>query len=343
MPAEKKPKEKTGRSWLSWFNPFASGSSWAGRGVRAVLLLALLYALAAPFVGFYAYNRVFPEPFDPRPAKGSAEEQTPAGVVFTSTLVRMGDQLLVSWLPNDVIWPSVLLDNPQNFQLGELEVIRYSTRVLRDKLSRLRTTDRIDPDCDKAFTAFSNNPELWLFPAAEAKYRSGVKALQAYEAGLRDGKAHFYPRADNLIELLDQLASLLGGVNTRLANAPRDRKVVLSTETAGDSFTEGEKMTKVAVPWSEIDDNFYYARGVAYGTRQVLLAAHWEFREVLQVKKSTELLDAIIDDLALADFEPLFVLNGSRDSIWANHSLSLMASLESTRQKITNLQQMLER
>jgi hypothetical protein len=54
-------------------------------------------------------------------------------------------------------------------------------------------------------------------------------------------------------------------------------------------------------------------------------------------------MDTVIEDLALADFEPLLVLNGSRDSVFANHSLMLMATLEDVRQKLINLQQMLER
>jgi hypothetical protein len=255
----------------------------------------------------------------------------------------MARDMQLAWLPNDLIYPTVLLDNPQSFQLGQLEVLRYATRVLRDKLSRQRTTDKIDPEADKAFTAFSNNPHLWLWPSFESKLAAGAKALEAYRRGLGRDESHFYPRADNLIELLDQLTSLLGGENTRLANAPPDRAERLSEETAGDQFLSGERRRVVQVPWLEVDNNFYHARGVAYALRQVLLAVKWEFREILEVKRSGELMDTVIEDLALADFEPLLVLNGSRDSVFANHSLMLMATLEDVRQKLINLQQMLER
>jgi len=33
-----------------------------------------------------------------------------------------------NWLPNDLFWPTVLLDNMPNFQLGVLEVVRYNVR-----------------------------------------------------------------------------------------------------------------------------------------------------------------------------------------------------------------------
>ena len=334
---------------LSWFNPFASDISGPGRLLRALLLLLLIYVVCAPFVMWYEYQRAFPAFFDPRPASSVSEgaeaskAKVPAGVVFSDTLIIMVNNMLESWLPNDLIYPTIWLDNPHNFQLGQLEVVRYSTRVLRDKLSRQRTTDKIDPAADRAFTDFSNNPKLWIFPSAESKFRDGVKSLEKYRAGLEDGTSHFYPRADNLIELLDQLTSLLGGENTRLSNAPRDRDLRLSEETAGDRYSEGERLQRVRVPWSEIDDNFYRARGVAYALRQVLVAVRWEFAEILRIKRSNELLDTVIEELALANFEPLLVLNGSRDSIFANHSLKLMATLENVRQKLINLQHMLER
>lgn len=339
---------QTKRGCLSIFNPLASGLGRGGRAWRGILLLALVYCLAAPLVMWYEYDRAFPEFFDPRPpapATGDAPAaETPAhGVVFSDTLIIMTQRMLEGWLPNDVLWPSILMDNPQNFQLGELEVLRYATRVLRDKLSRQRTTDKIDADADKAFTDFSNNPKAWIFPAAETKFGEGVASLQRYRQGLIKGSSAFYPRADNLIELLDQLASLLGGVDTRLGNAPRDWTVRLSEETAGDRYSEGEATARISVPWTQVDDNFYFARGVAYGLRQVLLAARWEFGDILRMKRSLELLDNIIAELSLAQFEPLVVLNGSRGSVFANHSLSLMATLEDVRQKMSSLQHMVER
>jgi hypothetical protein len=342
-------KTDIGYSRWKWLNPFAHGLTAFSRFLHALLLIMVLYLISAPFVMWYEYQRAFPEFFDPRPISNksqSPDKEIPkvaAGVVFSDTLIIMVSNMLESWLPNDLIYPSIFLDNPQNFQRGQLEVIRYSTRVLRDKLSRQRTTDKIDAAADRAFTDFSNNPELWIFPSAESKFRDGVNALKEYRKGLINGSSHFYPRADNLIELLDQLTSLLGGENTRLSNAPRDWNVRLSEETAGDRYTEGERLERVKVPWTKIDDNFYHAKGVAYALRQVMVAVRWEFGEILRIKRSTELLDNVIDELALSNFEPLVILNGSRGSIFANHSLKLMATLEDVRQKLINLQHMLER
>ncbi len=262
------------------------------------------------------------------------------GVLFADTLIKMSEDMTANWLPNDKLYPTIFLDNPQNFQLGELETIRYGTRVLRDKLSRLRTTDQIDKDAENAFVFFSNDAKKWILPSAESKYKKGVASLKAYRDNLISGQTNFYPRSDNLVELLDQYASILGGVNTRLSNAPRQKGKVLSEETAGDSFTDGEKYVRVHVPWTKIDDNFYYGQGVAFGLRQMMVAVQHDFKNILEVKKAEELVVRIIDILDQSQFEPLIVLNGKRGSIFANHSLQLQSLLEDARQKIRSLQDM---
>ena len=63
------------------------------------------------------------------------------GAYFTKTNQALIKQMYENWLPNDLFWPTVLLDNTPNFQIGELEVVRYNVRVLRDNLYRMRTTD----------------------------------------------------------------------------------------------------------------------------------------------------------------------------------------------------------
>jgi hypothetical protein len=217
--------------WWERINPLAGGLGPAGRIVRGAVAAAILYLLCAPLIMWYEYERAFPAFFDPAPPAAQGQDPSPAagtapaapakGVVLTGALITMSERMLVSWLPNDAFYPTVLLDNPQNFQLGQLEVVRYATRALRDKLARQRTTDRIDPEADRAFTSFSNNPLAWVFPSAEYKFGDGVKALKKYRLGLEQGTSAFHPRADNLIELLDQFTSLLDRKSTRLNSSHR--------------------------------------------------------------------------------------------------------------------------
>ena len=241
-----------------------------------------------------------------------------------------------NWLPNDIFWPTALLDNIPNFQLGVLEVVRYNVRVVRDNLSRTRTTDRLDPNVEAAFTNLSNDPFKWWFPSAESKWKLALTQMEAYYQNLATGKSHFYPRADNLIELLNQYLSLMGGANTRLINAPRDMKTTLGIEEQKDR-TAPAPTVDIDIPWYQIDDNFYYAQGVAYALHESFRAIRVDFSEVLADKNSVTLADKILEILGRCHFEPLIVFNGDPDSIFANHSLNLSGIFNDARQKMNSL------
>jgi hypothetical protein len=259
------------------------------------------------------------------------------GGAFVKANELLIKQMSDNWLPNDLFWPTVFLDNMPNFQIGELEVVRYNIRVLRDNLSRMRTTDKLDRWAEGAFTAVSNDPLKWWFPSAESRWQKAYKDLQAYYAGLKNGTSFFYPRSDNLVELLNQYASLMGGVNTRLINAPQRKETVLpGTDDSGKELTGGE-LVQIDIPWRQIDDNFYYAQGVAYALHESFKAVRIDFYDVLKRKNSLKLTDKIIEQLERCHFEPWIVFNGSPDSIFANHSLNVSGVFNDARQKIYSL------
>ena len=257
------------------------------------------------------------------------------GTAFIETNQLLIKQMVENWLPNDVFWPTVFLDNMPNFQIGELEVVRYNVRVLRDNLSRMRTTDKLDPYAEAAFTALSNDPYKWWFPSAESKWKKADDNLELFYRNLLAGRSFFYPRADNLVELLKQYASLMGGVNTRLINAPRDIDKALDVEE--DKGSQGSKLVDIDIPWTRIDDNFYYAEGVAYALYESFKAIKIDFKDVLIDKNSMKLTDKILENLERCYFEPLIVFNGDPGSIFANHSLNLSGVFNDARQKIDSL------
>jgi hypothetical protein len=273
----------------------------------------------------------------PRPLKLENINTKIKGSYFLKTNQELIRWMHENWLPNDIFWPTVLLDNMPNYQIGMLEVVRYNVRVLRDNLSRMRTTDKLDPYADAAFTSLSNDPYKWWFPSAEGKWKLGNKNLRAFEQDLIKGESHFYPRADNLVELLTQYASLMGGVNTRLIHAPRDLDKALSLEEPKKGNAGSAKMVDIDIPWSKIDDNFYYAQGVGYALWESFKAIRADFMDVLIDKNSLNLVDKIIEDLSRCNFEPLIVFNGDPDSIFANHSLNLSGMFNDARQKINSL------
>jgi len=296
--------------------------------ITIVVVLCLIF-------GLYGVNMIY---FSMKPAQFVLPSSTegPSGVMVADTLARLMEHELNGpggWLPNDLaLTPGWMLDNRPNFQLGVLEVVRYSTYALRENLSRQRTTDRIDPDCDTAFTRFSNDPERWMMPSAENKYRGGIVALDTYVGNLKQGSAYFYPRSDNLIMLLEQYASLLGGATARLLNASRPEATAI-----GEDLSDHAPVT-----WSEIDNNLYYAQGVGYGLYHVFLAIAVDFEKILSDKNSEQIAREIIASLEESYFEPTIVTNGNRSGILANHSNNLRVFLDDARQKMNSLIKMLD-
>lgn len=300
---------------------------------KYVLLGAIAIAIFLLWVGFV----MVVNSKKPGPIVLQKMDQTIKGVYFTKTNQALIKQMRENWIPNDIFWPTVLLDNMPNFQIGILEVVRYNVRVLRDNLSRMRTTDKLDPYAEKAFTLLSNDPNKWWFPSAESRWELGYENLDLFAQNLITGESHFYPRADNLIQLLEQYVSLMGGVNTRLVNAPRDIRKTISIEAQPKNGTSARRVVDIDIPWHKIDDNFYYAQGVSYALYESFKAIRMDFMNVLVDKNSLNLMDKIMEYLRRCDFEPLIVTNGSPASIFANHSLNLSGVFNDARQKINSL------
>ncbi len=256
------------------------------------------------------------------------------GSAFINANLALIENMRKDWLPNDKFWPTVFLDNKPNFQLGQLEVVRYNLRVLRDRLTRMRSTDKLDPNAEKAFSAISNDPKKWWFPSAESKWKEAGSYLRAYLKGLEEGTSYFYPRADNLAELFQDLSSLMGGVNTRLLNAIKEEE---PTKTLEEENKDTEPKEEIDIPWHQVDDNFYYAQGISHALYATMLAIKIDFMDVLIKKNCMKLLDGILDDLRKCYFEPLIIFNGSRDSIFANHSLNLSSVFSDARQKMEHI------
>ncbi len=129
----------------------------------------------------------------------------------------------------------------------------------------------------------------------------------------------------------------MGGVNTRLINAPRDLKEVRNVDKNVNTGHNQTNMVNVDIPWYTIDDNFYYAQGVAFALCESFEAIRIDFIDVLEDKNSLQLVDKILEDLRRCDFEPLVVFNGAFESVFANHSLNLSGVFNDARQKVNSL------
>ena len=118
-----------------------------------------------------------------------------------------------------MLWgPDVMADNNANRQRGIILAVRESTRVLKDHLTRVSSTE-YDPNLVTADTAFRNDEGRFMLPSAESKFRDGVAALRRYVEGLRATPPHSKPitgRNVELIRLMQTWGDLLGDAHANL-------------------------------------------------------------------------------------------------------------------------------
>ena len=92
------------------------------------------------------------------------------GVATTSILIDTTEALLDKrggYLSNDVIPPSVMLDNIPNWEFGVLQQIRDLAKAMRNDYSRSQTQSEADPDLEIAEPKFNVDSTTWMFPSAE--------------------------------------------------------------------------------------------------------------------------------------------------------------------------------
>jgi hypothetical protein len=297
---------------------------------KTKIALIVLSVIVVFYVGGAFYYYRFPEPFLV-PTDSNIE-----GLAYTNTLRIITEEMVDHWPVNDIFfWPSNLLDNPQNFRLGQLEALRRATRVLRDNLSRLRAEDPINPNVDTAFTSFAIDPGALIMPRAEFKYDEGLEGLTQYAADLTNNEARFYARVDTLRELMEEFLILLGATGQRL-------RAVYNGTGEGFNIDDGEatpprrraEEESDFLSWRQTDDAFYYARGVAYVLSHLLVAVRHDFDDVIEKRRAENLFTAVIPDLEACQFEPWIVTAGKQGSVFANHPLQMQAHIVSARQKL---------
>jgi hypothetical protein len=300
----------------------SSGRRWV---VRLVAIVAVLLLAGTPLLLHLGQRRHARLPFDVRAAFPSGQRLV-GGEAFATTAAALLAHELESptgWRPNDFfLWgPGLLADNNANRQLGIIQGLRESVRVLKDHLAKV-SSDEYDPNLVAAETALRNDPlKLWL-PSAEGRFREGVARLHAYAAGLAATPPTSRPvnrRNVELIRLFQTWTDLLGDAHAQLYRSD--------------------------VGFFRIDDVFYRAAGVSHVlyhlTRAIAREYEPEFegRPVLQT-----LLDEVADALGrAASLKPLIVLDGGPESPVANHRRNLDGYVTEARQKMYSIREELEK
>jgi hypothetical protein len=254
------------------------------------------------------------------------DAQMRGGEPFASTLVALIEHELESrtgWRPNDfVLWgPSVAADNNANRQLGIIQAVRESTRVMRDHLTKVSATEYDDNLVD-ADTKLRNDEYKFWFPSAESRFREGIKALRRYLKGLADEPPTSKPitgRNVELIRLFQAWTDLLGDAH---ANLLRENASFFRT-----------------------DDYFYHAQGMAHVMYYLTRAIRREYLTSLSGREEVlKMMDRIESSLGeAARIKPLIVLDGSPAGLFANHRRNLDALIVDARQLMYSAREELEK
>src|SRR5262245_22976512 len=233
------------------------------RGRRAlrvtVAVLLIVAVVATPIALHLGQERHDQLPFD-LAAHFPDDRRLVGGEAVATTLAELVTHELdgpTGWRPNDfVLWgPRLWADNNANRQLGIIQTVRDSVRVLKDHLTKV-SSDQFDQNLVDADTLLRNDALSFWLPSAESKYREGVAHLRAYVDGLGANPPRSKPlngRNAELIDLFRAWSDLLGDAH-------------------GALYRPGLSA------W-ETDDAFYHAQGFAYAIHHLMRAIRREYRQ----------------------------------------------------------------
>jgi len=340
-----------------WVNRAKSMVQWnpSDGGIVGVITVPLLiFFILLVVLGYYWSAE--PDPFDIEIAATNraieTESRLTTGSYTTSAVIVAMETLLNKrggYLSNDIMPPSIWLDNIPNWEFGVLVQVRDLSRSMRNDFSRSQSQSAEDVDLIIAEPKFNFDNRSWFLPATENVYQEGIDALYGYLARLQNPQnpdAQFYARADNLQEWVGQVEKRLGSLSQRLSASVG--QVRLNTDLAGDAeavqSTQTSSQIEVKTPWTEIDDVFYETRGAAWALIHFMKAVERDFEPVLQKKNALISLRQIVRELEGTQ-EPIWspvILNGSGFGLFANHSLVMASYISRANAALIDLRSLLE-
>lgn len=342
--------KSVGKRLLMLYHPAtlkARGILWTG-----TLIAGTLVALMVVLVVLWGRE---PGAFDVHRAAlaraGGDAKKLVTGYVTVATLAQVVETLLDKpggYLSNDVMPPSVLMDNIPNWEFGVLVQVRDLARSLRNDMSRSQSQSVEDLDLAEAEPLFNFTNDSWMFPPTERQYRKGSKALDRYLSRLSDPTrpgTQFYARADNLRDWLAVVEKRLGSLSQRLSASVGQVRV--NTDLAGDTAarqaTQAPDVVVVKTPWLKIDDVFYEARGATWALLHFLRAAEIDFEAILHKKNALVSLRQIIRELEATQqtlWSPV-VLNGRGFGFVTNYSLIIASYISRAHAAIIELRRLM--
>jgi len=169
--------------------------------------LIIAYVLIGQWTGAPHYDARFDEVVLPTGPKG------PASKVAAVTAAMLRDGVDRGWCPSEsFLTPASWRTDTCAFQLGQEKIISRTTFTLREDVATLGSLNDIDKDLDIAVERIQAGPRMWGFLYnTVGNYGIAADALDRFNTRLVQGQAGYYPRIDNLGELLKTIIRATGG------------------------------------------------------------------------------------------------------------------------------------
>ncbi|WP_404400302.1 DUF2333 family protein [Idiomarina seosinensis] len=252
------------------------------------------------------------------------------------------------YMSNDILPPTVWLDNIPAWEFGVVQMTRDMLLALRNDFSRSQSQSVENPNLVVAQPAMNIDHTSWFAPTAENEYKTVINEVKQYRLALLDSSDHsaqFYARSDNLRRYMQELEKRLGSLSRRLsASVARvEPDLALAGDAVAVQSTASLQAIRQKTSWWQIDNTFYEARGASWAILNFLKAVEIDFAEVLSNKNALISLQQIINELesSLQPVSSPMILNGSGFGLLANHSLVMANYLSRANAALIDLRNLL--
>lgn len=230
---------------------------------------------------------------------------------------------LFGWSVNDLyISPTRWLDNRGNRQRGVIFATRMLSEFFSTNLAKYGTVDEENENLKEARTkCFAYTEDKWWFASSESRYREGIELVGKYAENLQAGKAVYNMRTDDKYNLLTFI------IGPKFLDQPLGRLIQSNDE----------------VKFTALDDRVYYGQGVILVVRDFMTAFVKMYPDVVEKGGSENMRIAMKDMDRICTFDPLIVLRGDHDSLFADHRGKLARYLISLRERLNDVAQSIRR
>lgn len=293
--------------------------------LKKIPVIALLVFIVANILVVLAYPFLDKTTFPNVDEKFKfSEHQTKSlgngGLLIDSVFNQLERELnsTLGWVANDIFPATYILDNKPNRQKGIIFTTRMLEEFFSTKLSKYGKADNENPHLKKIreeLLVFS--ADKWgiaFLPSPEGKYNEAIKLKEIYKKDLSEQKAIYNLKTNDLYDLL----------------------TFITNEKVLDQAI-GEVMDDT-VSFDKIDDKIYYVQGVVLVLRDFVNTLAMVDENQIFDKGAVENLKVALANMdEIANFDPIMVVNGQNDAMWADHMSKVAKYLTVIDKRLTDV------